>query len=108
MRQFEHIADNAPFYKLMLGPKGIPGFSLRLETIIRDSLNHRSLIAQPNDRHVQIPRDIIVRYVTSAHLGIIMYWLENDRSYSPKYMATQLIRLHLLGSVHFFNRGDSL
>lgn len=102
IRQFEHIAANAPFYRVMLGINGLPGFSIKMETVIRKSLYHRSIIAQPNDNQVLMPRDIIVRYVTSAHLGIIMYWLENDMHYSPKYMATQLIRLHELGSTHFF------
>lgn len=102
IRQFEQIAEHSQFYKVMLGPKGLPGFSLRMETIIRDSLNHRSIIAQPVDSQIMIPRDFIVRYVTSAHLGIIMYWLENDMPYTPKYMATQLIRLHVLGSAYFF------
>ncbi|MFF2092739.1 TetR/AcrR family transcriptional regulator [Paenibacillus sp. NPDC058174] len=102
IRQFQHIAEHAAFYRVMLGPNGLPGFSLRMETIIRESLYRRSVIAQPNDQQVTMPRDIIVRYVTSAHLGIIMYWLENDMQYSPKYMATQLIRLHERGSTHFF------
>lgn len=102
IRQFEQIANHFQFYKVMLGPKGLPGFSFRLESIIRDSLAHRSMIAQPLDSQVGIPREIIVRYVTSAHLGIIMYWLENDMPYTPTYMAKQLIRLHGLGSTHFF------
>ncbi|GGG67334.1 TetR/AcrR family transcriptional regulator [Paenibacillus radicis (ex Gao et al. 2016)] len=102
IRQFQHIAEHAAFYRVMLGPNGLPGFALRMESIIRESLYRRSIIAQPNDQHVTMPREIIVRYVTSAHLGIIMYWLENDMKYSPKYMAMQLIRLHEHGSTHFF------
>ncbi|RXZ82103.1 TetR/AcrR family transcriptional regulator [Paenibacillaceae bacterium] len=102
IRQFEHIANHFQFYKIMLGPNGLPGFSCRLETIIRDSLYRRSMIAQPIDNQVVIPREIIVRYVTSSHLGIIMFWLENDMPYTPKYMATQLIRLHGFGSTYFF------
>ncbi|MUT65634.1 TetR/AcrR family transcriptional regulator [Paenibacillus sp. NEAU-GSW1] len=104
IRQFEQVAEHSQFYKVMLGPNGLPGFSLRMETIIRDSLNHRSMIAQPIDSQVKIPREIIVRYVASAHLGIIIYWLEKDMSYTPKYMATQLMRLHGFGSTHFFQR----
>lgn len=104
IRQFEHISAHASFYRVMLGPNGLPGFSLRMEAVIRDSLYHRSIIAQPNDNQVTIPRDIIVRYVTSAHLGVIMYWLEHDMQYSPKYMATQLIRLHDYGSTYFFKQ----
>ncbi|AWB46523.1 TetR/AcrR family transcriptional regulator [Paenibacillus sp. CAA11] len=103
IRQFEHIAEHVYFYKVMLGPRGLPGFLKRMESIIQDSLTHRSIIAQPNDREVMMPRDLIVRYSTSAHLGIIMYWLENDMPYTPKYMATQLVRLHGLGSTRLFN-----
>jgi len=102
IRQFEHLAGHFRFYKVMLGPNGLPGFSAQLETIIRDSLYRRSMIAQPVDNQVVIPREIIVRYVTSAHLGIILFWLENDMPYTPKYMATQLIRLHGFGSTYFF------
>ncbi|WP_164779648.1 TetR/AcrR family transcriptional regulator [Paenibacillus kobensis] len=102
IRQFEHIAAHAAFYKVMLGPSGLPGFASRMEAIIRNSLYRRSTIAQPDDRQVAMPRDIIVRYVTSAHMGVLMYWLENDMHYSPKYMASELIRLHRLGSTHFF------
>ncbi|MCR8643393.1 TetR/AcrR family transcriptional regulator [Paenibacillus sp. N1-5-1-14] len=101
IRQFEHIVAHSQFYRVMLGSNGLPGLSHRMENIIRDSLYQRSIIAQPNDSQVTMPRDIIVRYVTSAHLGIIMYWLENDMQYSPKYMATQLIRLHEHGSTYF-------
>lgn len=97
IRQFEHIADHAKFYKVMLGANGLPGFSRRMEHVIRESLYHRTLIAQPHDNQVLMPRELVVRYVTSAHLGLIMYWLENNMPYTPIYMATQLIRLHVLG-----------
>jgi AcrR family transcriptional regulator len=97
IRQFEHIAANARFYKVMLGANGLPGFAVRMENVIRDAFYHRSTVAQPNDSQLMIPRDIIIRYSTSSHLGIIMYWLENDMPYTPKYMATQLKRLHMLG-----------
>ncbi|MFP4977906.1 TetR/AcrR family transcriptional regulator [Paenibacillus sp. CN-4] len=99
IRQFEHIAENARFYKVMLGPHGLPGFAARLDSIISKSLYHRSIIAEPSDNKMKMPREIIVRYVTAAHLGIIVYWLEMDMNFSPQYMAAQLIRLHSLGSV---------
>lgn len=97
IRQFEHVANHAKFYKVMLGANGLPGFAMRLEHVIRESLYHRSLIAQPHDNQVMMPRELVVRYVTSAHLGLIMYWLENNMPYTPTYMAIQLIRLHVLG-----------
>ncbi|GGH36956.1 TetR/AcrR family transcriptional regulator [Paenibacillus segetis] len=97
VRQFEHIADYAKFYKVMLGAHGLTGFAMRMEEAIRKSLYHRSIIAQPHDNQALVPRELVVRYATSAHLGLIMYWLENNMPYTPKYMAIQLIRLHVLG-----------
>jgi AcrR family transcriptional regulator len=97
IRQFEVIAANAAFYKVMLGPNGLPGFAGRMEEAIRDALYHRSTLAQPNDGLLKVPRELIIRYTTSAHLGVIMHWLEHDMPYTPKYMATQLKRLTMLG-----------
>jgi AcrR family transcriptional regulator len=100
VRQFEHMAENARFYKVMLGRNGLPGFASRLEKEIADALYHRSHLAQPQDRQLRVPRELIIRYATSAHLGLTMLWLEQDMPYTPLYMATQLKRLHMLGPTH--------
>lgn len=105
VRQFEHIAEHAAFYKVMLGPNGPGGLAKQMESIIGASLEHRSLIAAPDDRTALMPRELIVRYATSAHMGVLTYWLEQDMPYSPKYMATQLLRLHALGSTQLFQTG---
>ncbi|WJH35798.1 TetR family transcriptional regulator C-terminal domain-containing protein [Paenibacillus sp. CC-CFT747] len=94
------MAEQSRFYKVMLGPNGLPGFAGRLEEVIREALYHRSTLAVPNDSRLKVPREMIIRYTTSAHLGIIMQWLETDMPYTPKYMATQLKRLHMLGPTH--------
>ncbi|UHA72485.1 TetR/AcrR family transcriptional regulator [Paenibacillus sp. 481] len=101
--QLEHIAANASFYKVMLGVNGLPGFAGRMEQAISTALYHRSALAQPRDEQLKVPREMIIRYTTSAHLGIIMQWLENDLIYTPKYMAKQLKRLHLLGPTNLYS-----
>jgi len=97
VRQFEHLAAHAAFYRVMLGPMGQPGFAARMETTIREALYARSALARPDDRGLRVSRDMIIRYCTSAHLGIVMQWLEDGMPYTPQYMAMQLKRLHLLG-----------
>ncbi|WP_282939190.1 TetR/AcrR family transcriptional regulator [Paenibacillus sp. RC67] len=100
VRQFEHLAANAKFYKVMLGPHGAPGFSGRMEQVIEDALFQRQTLAQPHEQHLSLPRELIIRYATSAHIGVMKHWLENNMPYTPNYMATQLKRLHLLGPTH--------
>jgi AcrR family transcriptional regulator len=95
---FEHIADNVAFYKVMLGKKGIPGFTSRLLKVLRESIYQKLSLAQPDEEELLVQRNIMIRYITAAHLGVIMYWLENDMPYTPAYMASQLTRLTLFGS----------
>lgn len=104
VRQLEHIAANSRFYKVMLGPKGIPGFSARMEAVIRDSLYHRSVIAEPSDSRLLIERDLTIRYFSAAHMGVIVYWLEKGMPFTPPYMAAQLFRLHRLNTDQLFQQ----
>lgn len=97
IRQFEHLAAHASFYKVMLGPHGAPDFAGRMEQAIQDALFARQTLAQPNEQQLSLPRELIIRYATSAHIGIMKHWLEADMPYSAAYMAKQLNRLHLLG-----------
>ncbi|WP_193726543.1 TetR/AcrR family transcriptional regulator [Paenibacillus guangzhouensis] len=94
---FEHIAQHAMFYRLMLSDKGIPGFAGRMEQIIRESFYHRLQLAERDTLAVKTPMELVARYATSAHLGLMTYWLEAGMPYTPAFMALQLKRLHMLG-----------
>jgi hypothetical protein len=52
---------------------------------------------QPDDEKVIVPREIAINYIGSAFLGVIVWWLQNDRLYPADYMAIQLLRLTTLG-----------
>uniref|UniRef100_UPI0019685442 TetR-like C-terminal domain-containing protein n=1 Tax=Serratia marcescens TaxID=615 RepID=UPI0019685442 len=54
-------------------------------------------ISQPNEDQLAVPRDILLSYVTGAHLGMIISWLKQNMPYTPHYMALQLARLIILG-----------
>jgi len=38
----------------------------------------------------EVNYDIFLRYQTNATLGLIFYWIENNFSYSAKFMMDQL------------------
>ncbi|WP_242219747.1 TetR/AcrR family transcriptional regulator [Bacillus cereus group sp. BfR-BA-01380] len=94
---FSHIAENAFFYQVMLGENGIPKFSSRMMKAIQTNLLLSLSISQPNEDKLVVPRDILISYVTGAHLGMIISWLKQNMPYSPHYMALQLARLIILG-----------
>ena len=35
-------------------------------------------ISQPDDEDLMVPRDILISYVTGAHIGMIMSWLKEE------------------------------
>ncbi len=45
---------------------------------------------------MQVSKEILVSYITSAHIGVICSWLERGMKYSTLFMANQLTRLTLL------------
>lgn len=94
---FEHISIHAEFYRVMLGKRGLPGFTARLKEVLQDTFYNSLLRAQPDDQKLLIPREILNHYITSAHIGVILHWLENDMPYSPRYMASKLGLLSEVG-----------
>ena len=94
---FSHIAENAFFYQVMLGENGIPKFSSRMMKAIQTNLLLSLSVSQPNDDKLVVPRDILISYVSGAHLGMIISWLKQNMPYTPHYMALQLARLIILG-----------
>ncbi|PYI56126.1 TetR/AcrR family transcriptional regulator [Paenibacillus flagellatus] len=92
---FEHIADNAAFYRVMLGRQGVPCFAKQMRGAIREAFYGRlgSFRPDEDERSLNVPADLLCGYVASAHFGMIEWWLENGMTYSPAYMATMLDQL---------------
>lgn len=97
VQMFEHIGNNFDFYKTMFTKKGVPGFARLMYKTICDSFNQHRLKFQLDKEKLMVPEDILSIYTASAYLGLILYWLETDMSYTPEYMATQLTNITKLG-----------
>ncbi|MEQ6353621.1 TetR/AcrR family transcriptional regulator [Lysinibacillus sp. M3] len=94
---FEQISLNSKLYKVFLTEKDIPYFSSGLKEIIIDFISNGINFTQPDDKRLTVPREMAVRYFAAAFLEVIVWWLENDMHYSSKYMATQLMRITMMG-----------
>ncbi|GGI17363.1 TetR/AcrR family transcriptional regulator [Gottfriedia solisilvae] len=95
----EHIAKNGNFYKIILASKQIPIFRDRLLSFLKDmivtkideSKSHPYLLSQG------IKVDILIWYNSSALIGTIISWLQNDMPYTPAFLTQQFSLLHLRG-----------
>ncbi|MED4224786.1 TetR/AcrR family transcriptional regulator [Neobacillus cucumis] len=91
----EYIAENAKFYKVVLGSRRTPIFTERLLTILSRTITERTennpfLVMQG------IQSDISIWYSSSALIGTITAWLRKDMPYTPQYLAMQLSKLFQL------------
>ncbi len=63
---FEHIAENANFYNVMLGDKAAGNYTYKMMKAIQTHLTLSLSISQPNDEKLMVPRDILISYVTGC------------------------------------------
>ena len=93
IRMLEHLRDHADFYRVMLGPKGYPPFAERIRLYIEKRFR-RSLPAPPDPLNPDRPPfDMMLRAISSAGLGAILWWLEKDMPTTSEQMATWAIQI---------------
>lgn len=96
-RFFDHIAEYAGFYHAVLGESGAPFLVARFREYIEDLGMSWLQFLQPDKENVPVPLGIAVNFISSAYLGVIIWWLDNGMPYSSKYMADVLKCLSMQG-----------
>ncbi len=101
VRMLEHVQAHADFYRVMLGKRGDPGFVQRIREYIEKRMRASLSTMVPQDQLNQPSFDLCLKYISSAGVGAIEWWLENDLPYSPWQMATLAVQLSM-ADVRFF------
>jgi AcrR family transcriptional regulator len=91
---FEHIHENAKFYRVMFGPQGVAEFIHRMQDHVYESTAHRLRSVLGERRNGLIPIEIVLQFIASAYVGLIQWWLENDQPYTPQEMADYIVSLY--------------
>ncbi|PRP54538.1 TetR family transcriptional regulator [Bacillus halotolerans] len=98
VRLFEYIHEHAEYFQVMLSDRGLPQFRSLMAEFVQKRIYEELLSSiEESEKQLQIPKEILVSYITSAHIGVICSWLESGMKYSSLFMANQLTRLTLLG-----------
>ncbi|MFF2482966.1 TetR/AcrR family transcriptional regulator [Paenibacillus sp. NPDC058071] len=93
---FQHFSDHERFYRIMFDKNG-EFINAKLYEVIRESHYHRTSSLNMEQKML-VPLDIFLDYITSAILGLIHKWFDQQMVYSPRYMSIQLTRLAYLGT----------
>lgn len=99
---FEHVKENADFYRVMLGRAGAGAFVVRLRQYFESEIEKRWHVLQPEADTPPLPPNLNICFLASAYIGAIVWWLEQGCSPSPAQMASYVLSLTLKGSYHAF------
>ncbi len=90
---FEHVAQHARFYRVMMSAEGVPSFIAGVRDYIAEITLRWLTALQPDSRQSQVPLEIVANSLSWSLLGVLIWWLEHDMPHSPEYMAEQFRRL---------------
>lgn len=88
-RVFEHVAQHAPFYRVMMGAEGVPSFIAGVRDYIAEITRQWLTMLQPAPEKSLVPLDIVANSLSWSLLGVLLWWLEHDMPHPPEFMAEQ-------------------
>ena len=84
---FQHFADHHRLYRVLLTEKGAVMVFTRLLKILSQVAEQDVILKDVDQPQTGIPTHLVAHYVTGALLGLVVWWLNNDRPYSVEQMA---------------------
>jgi AcrR family transcriptional regulator len=102
---FEHFAEHADLYRALLGKNGSSWFADRVRnyavTVIMDrKLHHDRRYGSGKLERSGMPPELPVVMLAHTLLGAITWWLESEKSYTPKQMASWFLSYGFYGYAH--------
>lgn len=86
---FDHVRAHTKFYRVMLSKDGDPAFAEKIRHYVRKRIQP----ALPDEFRAKPLADLYLSYVSSAAVGVVLWWLENNLPYSSTEMAAICFRL---------------
>lgn len=96
---FEHAAENAQLYRVILRGQGAVQASGRVHAIINNKSTE--MIRQLLDLggiQLAVPVEIFTNYLAGSLLALLTWWLEADMPYTPQQMAEMYQMMFFHGS----------
>jgi hypothetical protein len=83
---YEHIQEKEELYQILFSSQGAQFLVKRLKALIAQRTKIQIEENIPEEQ-LLVPIEIIANHIGSAMIGLVVWWLENDKPYSPEYMA---------------------
>lgn len=93
---FQHAQLQRDLYRALAGKRGAEVMRTGLRDRIKEIAASRFLVLLP-DNDADLPREVTQEYLLSALVGLLIWWLDEDRPYTPEQMADMFMRLTVPG-----------
>jgi AcrR family transcriptional regulator len=83
---YKHVQEKEELYQILFSSQGAQFLITRMTELIAQ----RTIMQIENRFEAEqllVPIEIIANYIGSALIGLVVWWLENDKPYPPEYMA---------------------
>ena len=97
---FEHAAQNAELYRILLRGDSSQRVAGQIREIIAESINaiiQTKIQSEPPAVHMGVPVDLLAAYFSGALMGSLNWWLEQETSPKPEEMARMFQHLFFPG-----------
>lgn len=84
---FRSIQVQAPILKIFLSNRGRAGFHMRFRDAFAEKVRYHLLQNDSIRRYLHVPLDYFLSFITSAFLGLIEQWVQNDFDKTPEQMT---------------------
>jgi len=95
---FQHVAQNAILYRIILRGEGTFSASQRVRDIIIKAIMEFMegvKARQGLEFNPQLPLDVFLNGLAGAWIGLVSWWLEEERPYSPEQMAVMYDKMFM-------------
>ena len=84
---FSSIKMHAPLLKIFLSDRGRAGFHLRFRAAFSEKVRANLEKNQSFNASLKVPMEYFLSFITSAFLGLIEQWVQNDLDKTPEEMT---------------------
>ena len=88
---FSSIKMHSPLLKIFLSDRGRAGFHLRFRAAFSEKVRANLEKNQSFNASLKVPMEYFLSFITSAFLGLIEQWVQNDLDKTPKEMTNLYI-----------------
>ncbi len=99
---FEHVAEHARLYRAMLGKNGSSWFAARmrehtLKLMLERARQYEQQVESRQQIEPAIPQELAGLQLSHVLIGTIVWWLESEKSYTPRQIAIWFCRFAFYG-----------